>query len=208
MTFALQEAELRGYITGDRKKPWELTAKKDDDEDCLEKIDQRNLDRLEFDEKEQQIVGKIGKKCTDDVQQEFLAMKDYTKNGAWTPGTLWEHLKTRYNLNNWSAKWGVFNHLEELDYPGCKSIEGYRSNARDIFAEITDMALTVEQNVILKLLNGFSSSFSTYLTILNKQARRDEKFPKLDDLLKNLEDEKAQVRQDSIALANLEFKNK
>ncbi len=51
MTFALHKAELWGYITGNRKKPREFTAKKDDDEDRLEKIDQRNLDRLEFDEK-------------------------------------------------------------------------------------------------------------------------------------------------------------
>ena len=70
------------------------------------------------------------------------------------------------------------------------------------------MALIVEQIVILKLLNGLSSFFSTYLTILNKQARRDKKFPKLDDLLKNLEDEEARMRQDSIAVANLVFKNK
>ncbi len=53
MTFALQEAELWGYITGDRKKTQELTEKKDNDEDRLKKIDQRNLDRLEFDKKEQ-----------------------------------------------------------------------------------------------------------------------------------------------------------
>ncbi len=146
--------------------------------------------------------------CTDDVQQEFLAMKDYTKNEAWIPKTLWEHLKTRYILKNWSTKWGAFNRLEELYYSGCKSIEEYRSNARDIFAEIIDMALTLEQIVILKLLNGLGSSFSTYLTILNKQARRDEMFSKLEDLRKNLEDEEARMRQDSIAVANLVFKNK
>ncbi len=208
MTFALQEAELWGYIIGNRKKPRELTVKKDDDKDRLEKIDQRNLDRLEFVKKKQRVVGKIGKMCTDNVQQEFLAMKDYTKNEAWTPKTLWEHLKTQYTLKNWSAKWDEFNNLEELDYSGCKSIKEYRSNARDIFAEITHMAHTIEQIVILKLLNGLCSSFLIYLTILNEQARRDKKFLKLDDLLKNLEDKKAQMRQDSIDVANLVFKNK
>ena len=70
MTFVLKEAELWGYITGDRIKPRELIEKKDDNEDRLEKIDQRKLDRLEFDEKERRVVGKIGKMCTDDVQQE------------------------------------------------------------------------------------------------------------------------------------------
>ncbi len=33
MTFVLQEAELWVYITGNRKKPQELTSNKDDDED-------------------------------------------------------------------------------------------------------------------------------------------------------------------------------
>ena len=52
MPFAFQEAELWEYITGNRKKPRELTAKKNDDEDRLEKMEERNLDRLEFDKKE------------------------------------------------------------------------------------------------------------------------------------------------------------
>ena len=53
ITFALQEAELYGYITGDRRKPREHTANKDNDEDRLEKIDQTNFNRLEFDKNEQ-----------------------------------------------------------------------------------------------------------------------------------------------------------
>ena len=208
MIFALQEAELWGYITRECKKPRELTTKRDDDEDRLEKINQRNLGKLEFDEKKQRVVGKIGKIRPDDVQQEFLAMKDYTKNKAWTPKALWEYMKTRYTLKNWSAKWGTFNRFEKLDYSLCKSIEEYRSNACDIFAEITNMAPTLEEIVILKPPNGLGFSFFTYLTILNKQARKDKKFSKLDDLLKNLEDKEAQMRQDSIAVAHLVFKNK
>ncbi len=64
------------------------------------------------------------------------------------------------------------------------------------------MALTVEQIVIRKLIHGLGSSFSVYLPILNEQARRDENFSKLDDLLKNLENEEARMWQDSIAVAN------
>ncbi len=51
MTFALQEAELWGYITGWRTKLQELIEKKDDNKDRLKKIDWWKLDRLEFDEK-------------------------------------------------------------------------------------------------------------------------------------------------------------
>lgn len=43
----------------------------------------------------------------------------------------------------------------------------------------------------------------TYLTILNEQAKRDKSFPKLDELLKNLEDKESWARQDAVAIANI-----
>ena len=82
-------------------------------------------------------------------------------------------------------------------------IEEYGSLVRDIKVEITDMTLTVEQIVVLRLLNELGNSFSTYFTIVNEKARREDKFPALDDMLKNLEDEEARMRQDPIATVNV-----
>ncbi len=101
MTFSLKEAELWRYITGNQTKPQEFIKKKDNNKDRLEKINQRKLDSYKFNEKEQRVVAKIGKRCTDDVQQKFLAMKDILKNKSWTPKELWNHLKTQYTLKNW-----------------------------------------------------------------------------------------------------------
>ncbi|MCJ1266468.1 hypothetical protein MMC22_006353 [Lobaria immixta] len=70
-------------------------------------------------------------------------------------------------------------------------------------AEITDISLTVEQIIILKLLKILGSTFITYLTILNKQVRREDKFLGLDGLLKNLEDEEARMHQDPTVTANV-----
>lgn len=56
------------------------------------------------------------------------------------------------------------------------------------------MNLSIKQVVFLKLLNGLETSFLTYLTILNKQARKDKSFSKPDELLKNFEDEESWVR--------------
>ena len=50
----------------------------------------------------------------------------------------------------------------EVDYEECKSVEEYDSLDRDIKAEITDISLTVEQIIVLKLLHGLGSSFTTY----------------------------------------------
>ena len=42
----------------------------------LKKRDKRNLERLKFSKKQKRIIDKINKMCTNDVQQEFLSMKD------------------------------------------------------------------------------------------------------------------------------------
>ncbi len=70
------------------------------------------------------------------------------------------------------------------------------------------MTLSIKQVVLLKLLNGLESSFSTYCTILNEQARRNKSFLKLDGLLKNLEDEESCIRQESVTVSNFISKAK
>lgn len=81
-----------------------------------------------------------------------------------------------------------------MDWEKCNSIEEFGSLVRDIKAEITDVSLIAEQIIVLSLLNGLSRSFSIYLTILNEQAQREEKFPALDGLLKHLTDEGSRLR--------------
>ena len=67
----------------------------DDDEvslketlDQLDKRDQRDLERPEFEEKQRRVVEKIGKMCTDDVQQEFLSMRDLATGEILNPKDL------------------------------------------------------------------------------------------------------------------------
>ena len=88
MIFALQEAKFWEYITSNQTKLRELIEKEDDNKNWLEKIDQQKLDYLKFDEKKRWIISKIEKIYTYDVQQEFLAMKNVSKNKSWTPKKL------------------------------------------------------------------------------------------------------------------------
>lgn len=81
MAFALQEAQLWSYMTGARKIPREIPlppnktieggAVLEETEEQLDKRVQRDIERLEVEEKQRRVVGRIGKMCTDDVQQEF-----------------------------------------------------------------------------------------------------------------------------------------
>ena len=65
------------------------------------------------------------------------------------------------------------------------------------------MILIVEHIVMPKLLNELDSSFNIYLIILNEQTRRENKFSTLNDLLKNLRNEKTRMRQDSVVVINM-----
>ena len=156
-----------------------LIEKKEADKDRLENIDRPELDCLKFDEKERQIVGRIGKMCTYYLQQEFFAMKDLSKSEFLMPQDFRDNLKTQYTFKNWSTKSSAFNRLEKLDYTTYKLIEEYRSSAQVIFAELTNMTLSIEQIDLLKLLNRLRSFFSTYSNILNKPAIEDKSFHKL-----------------------------
>lgn len=141
--------------------------------------------------------------CMDNFHKKFLAMKNLANGQTWNTKDFWDPLKTRYTFKNWSAKWATFNQLKEIDYEKCKSVEEYNSLVQDIKAKITNIQLTVEQIVVFKLLNRLGGEFSTYLTILNEQARREDKFLGLDDFLKNLENKKVRMRQDPVAVANM-----
>lgn len=78
--FVLQEAELWWYITDDQINPKDHIKKNDINKDRLEKINKKKLNLLGFDKKKQQIIDEIGKMWTENVQQEFLALKNVFRN--------------------------------------------------------------------------------------------------------------------------------
>ena len=91
MSFALEEARLWRHVEGTAVAPPPLVAKKDDNEDRLEKIYAREEKIVEFQDNARKAIAKIGKMCTDTVQKEFLSVKSLRE---WTPKELWNHLKT------------------------------------------------------------------------------------------------------------------
>lgn len=119
------------------------------------------------------MIGKIDKMCLDDIDREFLSMKNLSKENLGTPKTYSNISRLGNNLRNWGFRWRTFSRLEEVSYQKHKSIDKYGSLVRKIKAEIADISLTVEQIIVLRLLSGLGSSFSTfltYLTMFNEQA--------------------------------------
>ena len=101
MSFALEEARLWRHIEGTAIPPPPLMPKGDDSKDWIEKIYARDEKICEFQDNARKVIAKIGKMYTEIVQKEFLSIKASRK---WIAKELWDHLKTRYTLQNWASK--------------------------------------------------------------------------------------------------------
>ncbi len=154
------------------------------------KIELKKKQIVEYHMLNKKIVEKIDKMCTNHVQMMFFSIKT-----DWTTYELWVHLKKRYSSKRWSSKWVTYNKLETLTYE--LSIADLKSKTLNILAELKSQNLTIEQIVILKVLNVLKSSFFIYLIVLMKSTRKENKFSNMTDLFQNLIDEENRQKADT-----------
>ena len=199
MSFALEEARLWRHVEGTAIAPPPLMPKGDDSEDRMEKIYAREEKICEFEDNARKAIAKIGKMCTETVQKEFLSVK---ASRYWTPKDLWDHLKTRYTLQNWASKWNTLGKLHEIRHSDCKNIQEFMTKIRDVKSEIEDLEITIDEAITIQVLNSLDSSFAQFLGILSHEAREKEKLPTLESLAKSLEDEELRMKNHDKATAN------
>ncbi len=80
------------------------------------------------------------------------------------------------------------------------SIVDLKSKTLNNLVELKSQNLTIEQIVILKVLNVLKASFFTYLIVLMKSARKENKFSNLIDLFQNLADEENRQKAESATI--------
>ena len=95
--------------------------------------------------------------CTETVQKEFLSVK---VSREWTPKELWDHLKTRYTLQNWASKWNTLGKLHEIRHGDCKNIQEFMTKIRDVKSEIEDLEITIDEAITIQVFNSLNSSFA------------------------------------------------
>lgn len=59
---------------------------------------------------------------------------------------------------------------------------------KTVLEELNNIAITIEDYVIIKVINSLGPKFETYITVLNKKACNKKVLPDLDTLLKNLKE--------------------
>ncbi len=85
MSFVLEKARLWRHVEGTAISPSPLETKKNDSDDRMEKIYARDEKICEFQDNARKAAAKIGKMCTDTVQNEFLSVK---ASKEWIPKDL------------------------------------------------------------------------------------------------------------------------
>ena len=58
-----------------------------------------------------------------------------------------------------------------------------------ILADLKKQKMSIEDVIIIKIINSLETTFVTYITILNKNVWNDKNMSKIDDFFKKLEDE-------------------
>ncbi|MCJ1270238.1 hypothetical protein MMC22_010134 [Lobaria immixta] len=198
-------ANYKQWTLGTASPPPALVPKENDTEERSERIYQRTLKIKDHTDDVRCTVAKIGRMCTETVQKEFLALKPLT---TWTPKDLWDHLKTRYTLQNWTSKWSTLGKLHSIHQRDCKNVAEFISKIRDITSEISDLNITMDSAIIIHTLNSLDDHFKPYLAILSHDAREKDKTPTLDTLSEALEDEELRLANQDKVIANYIKKEK
>ena len=106
--------------------------------------------------------------CTNIVQKEFLTVKSLVE---WDPKELWDWLKRRYTLQNFTSKWSLLDKLYEIQHSEYKNVTEYISHIKDASAEIEDLKISISEAVVIHALNNLNSHFRPYLAILSHDDR-------------------------------------
>lgn len=100
--------------------------------------------------------------CLGHIQQEFQAVKT-----DWLAHNLWEWLKKRYTLQNTPSKWATITSIDELTYSTSKTMAEYRSKYYALKANMKEQRITIEDALIIGMLNNLGPAFKTYLTVVS-----------------------------------------
>ena len=73
---------------------------------------------------------------------------------------------------------------------------------RNVRSEIEDLEITMDEAIIIHILNSLNCFFAQFLDILSHKARKKEKLPTLESLAKSLEEKELRMKNQDKATAN------
>ncbi len=195
MTFALRQIELMRLVNDDQIQS--LLYMKEQKKTILEKNEEVRIEKREeviekWDINNEKMMSKIEAMCIRAVQMKFKS--------EWNAKTTWELLRKRYTSHEWVFKWALLNRLKETSYANSIDVSNFDRKMRFILKEIKNQEITIEEYVMIKIINFMSNEFDTYVTVLNESVRKKKALSELDKLLQSLKKKKNRMKS-TITLA-------
>ena len=186
MEFALLDSDLWGITSGVWKKPEEA--------DFDEKDDFRT-EKNSWESANAKARGKIGLMCQKTVQM--------TLKSESTADEMWRQLREDCTPKGWNNKWEVMSKLEQLHLTKVKSMDEFHVQIMKAKADIDELQISIDDYLVIKVLNSLDARYDTWVTLLSQKAREDEekKLPSLDTIFQNLKQE--EYRHTTIEKANV-----
>ena len=174
MEFALLDSDLWGVTSGVWKKPEEAD------------FDERNDFRTEkksWGSANAKARGKIGLMCQKTVQM--------TLKSESTADEMWRQLREDCTPKGWNNKWEVMSKLEQLHLTKVKNMDEFHVQIMKAKTDIDELQISIDDYLVLKVLNSLDARYDTWVTLLSQKAREDEekKLPSLDTIFQNLKQE-------------------
>ena len=72
-----------------------------------------------------------------------------------------------------------------------------------ILADLKKQKISIEDIVIMKIMNSLETAFITYITILNKNIWNNKNMSKIDNFFKKLENKECQIKQSNTFIINI-----
>ena len=148
------------------------------------RIEKRNFEQnlQSWLDRNEVLVDKIDDMCDNNIQQ----LLDLT----WNAKTTWDFLKKRFSSQNWTHKWFVLNRLKQINYVDYKNVSTYDVAFKIALKEIKNLNITMKNSMMIKIFNNLNSSFETFFTVKNNDARNIEKLFDLDEFITSIEQKK------------------
>ena len=129
-----------------------------------------------------------------------IIISDYISK--WILKKLWNHLIIRFTDQNSSKVWVILSVLDQLFYSSYKNVKKYRVKITKILADLKKLKMSIENMIIMKIMNDLEITFTTYITILNENTQNNKNMSKIDNFFKKLEDKKCQIKQSNTSTIN------
>lgn len=125
------------------------------------------------------------KMCINIVKKKFLFVRTKTK---WGLRKIWDWLKKRYILHNFTSKWNKFDQMHIIQSDYCRNEINYISFIKNASVKINNAKIIIVKAVVIYRFNNLNHYIYLYVAILSNNILEKWKISIMSEFIENLKD--------------------